>query len=72
MRSGSLELSTPIVRCDTCAEIADRAFEESAPRVYQEVAVSFLNHVVEKHSEELLALLAERYGPVFLAKRELR
>jgi len=61
----------PVERCDTCAEIADRAFE-GGTQDFQEVAVAFLNHVIEKHTGELLALLGERYGPVFLAKRRMR
>jgi len=63
--------TVPIERCETCAEIADRAFEGGSQN-FQEVAVAFLNHVIEKHTGELLGLLGERYGPVFLAKRRLR
>jgi len=62
---------TPIVKCQTCADIADRAFE-LGPDKMGEVASAFLNHVVQNHTGELLGVLAERYGPVFLAKRELR
>ena len=61
----------PIERCETCAEIADRAFEGGS-QDFQEVAVAFLNHVIERHTGELLGLLGERYGPIFLAKRQLR
>ena len=61
----------PIERCDTCAEIADRAFDGRS-QDFQEVAVAFLNHVIEKHTGELLGLLAEKYGPVFLARRQMR
>lgn len=61
----------PIERCDTCAEIADRAFDGGS-QDFQEIAVAFLNHIIEKHTGELLGLLAERYGPIFLAKRRLR
>jgi hypothetical protein len=53
-------------------EIADRAFDGGGPQAFQEVAGAFLNHVLERHTAELLSLLAERYGPIFLAKRELR
>jgi hypothetical protein len=62
---------TPIVKCQTCADIADRAFEPGQENM-GEVAAAFLNHVVQNHTGELLGVLAERYGPVFLAKRELR
>ena len=71
MRARDLE-PVPISRCDVCIEIADQAFEKGGPQAFQEAASSFLNHVIEKHTAELLGLLAERYGPIFLAKRELR
>lgn len=61
----------PIVKCHACADIADRAFE-STPDSLQEVSSAFLIHVLENHPGELMNLLAERYGPIFLAKRELR
>ncbi len=70
--AASLEQPVPISRCDVCIEIADKAFDGGGPQAFQEVATVFLNHVLEKHTGELLGLLAERYGPVFLAKRELR
>jgi len=62
---------TPIVKCQTCADIADQAFEYGQERM-GEIATTFLNHVMKNHTSELLGVLAERYGPVFLAKRELR
>jgi len=61
----------PISRCEKCMELADRAFE-SNPSKMEEIAVSFLNHVVRQHPDELLALLIEKYGPIFLNKRALR
>ena len=61
----------PIVKCQTCADIADKAFE-SGPERLGHVGTEFLNHVMEDHTGELLGVLAERYGPVFLAKREMR
>jgi hypothetical protein len=66
-----MERPTPISRCDVCAEIADRAFE-SRPENLPETAAAFLSHVIEKHPGEILGLIAERYGPIFLAKREMR
>ena len=68
-RGTSEEIS--IVKCHTCADIVDRAFE-STPDKLQEVSVQFLKHVLESHPGELMNLLAERYGPIFLAKREMR
>lgn len=62
---------TPIVKCQTCADIADRAFTSEQDEM-GEIATAFLNHVVQNHTGELLGVLAERYGPVFLAKREMR
>jgi ATP-dependent Lon protease len=61
----------PISRCEKCMELADRAFD-SDPSKMGEIASSFLNHVVQEHTGELLALLAEKYGPIFLNKRALR
>ena len=60
-----------ISECETCLELADRAFE-SEPSRRGEIALEFLNHVVQKHTGELLGLLAERYGPVFMRKRALK
>lgn len=54
-----------------CADIADRAFE-SRPGEIEKIAIEFLNHVMQAHTEEVLAVLAERYAPIFLAKRSLR
>jgi ATP-dependent Lon protease len=61
----------PISECDKCLELADRAFEAD-PSKRAEIAVSFLNHVVLEHTGELLSLLAEKYGPIFLNKRSMR
>ena len=66
-----MSAETPIVKCQTCADIADRAFESGQDKM-GEIATLFLNHVVQNHTGELLGILAERYGPVFLAKREMR
>jgi hypothetical protein len=52
-------------------ELADRVFE-SEPSQRGEMASEFLTHVVEKHTGELLALLAERYGPAFMRKRAMK
>jgi len=61
----------PISQCEKCMELADKAFE-SDPSKMAEIATSFLNHVVRQHPDELLALLIEKYGPVFLNKRALK
>lgn len=60
-----------IPECETCMELADRAFE-SEPNRRGEVASEFLNHVVQKHSGELLGLIVEKYGPVFMTRRALK
>ena len=57
--------------CETCADLADKAFE-SEPSQRGANASSFLDHVLHDHTGELLALLAETYGPIFLKKRSLR
>ena len=60
-----------IPECETCMELADRAFE-SEPNRRGEVASEFLNHVVQKHPGELLGLIVEKYGPVFMTRRALK
>ncbi|MDA4128124.1 MAG: hypothetical protein OK422_01460 [Thaumarchaeota archaeon] len=60
-----------IPQCETCADIADRGFE-ARPNELNELATEFLNHTVQNHAEELLALLAEKYIPVFISKRAMR
>lgn len=57
--------------CETCMELADRAFESESRR-RGEIASEFLNHVVQEHTGELLGLLAEKYGPIFLRRRALK
>jgi len=60
-----------IPECETCMELADRAFE-SEPMRRGEIASEFLNHVIQKHTGELLGLLAEKYGPAFMRRRALK
>jgi len=60
-----------ILDCATCIELADRAFE-AGDKGGEKVAREFLSHVVRDHPGELLALLAEKYGPAFLSRRALR
>jgi len=57
--------------CETCAELADKAIESDAG-VRAEHLSAFLNHVVNEHPLELLALIAEKYGPTFMNKRSLK
>ena len=67
----SMADSKPIPDCPTCIDLADRAFD-SDPAVRGELIVEFLNHVVSNHTAELLGILAEKYGPIFMRKRSLR
>jgi len=60
-----------ILECTTCIDLADRAFE-LGPRQSGDVAREFLDHVIRDHRDELLTLLAEKYGPAFLSRRELK
>ncbi|MCZ6647621.1 MAG: LON peptidase substrate-binding domain-containing protein [Thaumarchaeota archaeon] len=69
LRSAAEIITIP--ECDTCQELADDAFDSDASR-RGEIAVKFLNHIAQNHTGELLALLAEKYGPTFLRKRALR
>jgi ATP-dependent Lon protease len=66
-----LPQTTSIMECATCIELADRAFE-LGPVGGAEVAREFLDHVSREHPDELLALIAERYGPAFLRRRALK
>ena len=66
-----LAMVKKIPDCETCMELADRAFD-SEPNRRGEVALEFVNHVVQKHTGELLGLLAEKYGPEFMRKRLLK
>jgi ATP-dependent Lon protease len=62
---------TTIPECSTCIELADRAFE-LGPARGAEVAAEFLTHVIREHPDEVLGLLAERYGPSFMRRRALK
>ena len=66
-----LTKADPISDCEKCLELADKAFD-SDPSFRAEIAVQFLNHVVRDHTGELLALLAEKYLPIFMSKRAMR
>lgn len=61
----------PIPECDTCMDLADGAFE-SNPTQSVEIVLAFLNHVINEHTDELLSVLVEKYGPIFMKKRSLR
>ncbi len=60
-----------IPECETCGELAEKAFESDSEEVGRVISM-FLGHVVRDHTGELLALLAEKYGPIFMMKRALR
>jgi ATP-dependent Lon protease len=62
---------TSISNCETCMDFADRALE-SVDAMRNGVVAGFLEHLVEKHSAELIGLVAEKYGPSFMQKRSLR
>jgi ATP-dependent Lon protease len=62
---------TSILECPACMDLADKAFE-AGPTAGARVAKEFLDHVAKEHSEELLALIAERYGPAFMRRRALK
>jgi ATP-dependent Lon protease len=60
-----------ILECSTCADLADKAFE-LGPEGSDAVAQEFLEHVSREHPDEVLGLLAEKYGPAFLRRRSLK
>jgi ATP-dependent Lon protease len=60
-----------ILECPTCMDLADRAFE-AGPSIGAKVAREFLEHVTKEHPDELLGMIAERYGPAFMRRRALK
>ena len=65
-------VKTPtIMECPTCMDLADRAFE-AGPSTGANVARQFLEHVTKEHPDELLGIIAERYGPAFMRRRALK
>lgn len=67
---GAVDVDT-IPECEICADLAEKAFD-SDPDQVGEVVSQFLSHVMRDHTGELLALLAEKYGPIFMMRRALR
>jgi hypothetical protein len=62
----------PIGECGTCIDLADQAFESGTEVEIGNVAVRFLEHVMNEHTGEVINLLAEKYGPIFMTKRAMR
>ena len=62
----------PISECDTCIDLADQAFESGTEAEIGNIAVRFLEHVMNEHTGEVMNLLAEKYGPIFMTKRAMR
>lgn len=60
-----------ILECPTCMDLADRAFE-AGPSAGAKVAQEFLVHVTKEHPDELMGMIAERYGPAFMRRRALK
>ena len=63
--------AAPILECPTCIDLADRAFE-AGPAAGAHAAREFLDHAMREHPDEMLALIAERYGPAFMRRRALK
>ena len=57
--------------CPTCMDLADRAFD-LGPGRGGEVVREFINHVAQEHMDELMTLLAGKYGPAFMRRRALK
>lgn len=66
------KIIVPISQCDTCADLADQAFESGNEIEIGKVAVRFLEHVINQHTGEVMTVLAEKYGPIFMSKRAMR
>jgi hypothetical protein len=71
-KSRSHKRVVPISDCDACTDLADQAFETGSDVEIGQIAVKFLQHAVNEHTGEVMAVLAEKYGPIFLSKRAMR
>ena len=60
-----------ILECQTCMDLADKAFE-AGPAAGVKVAREFLEHLAKEHPDEVLGIIAERYGPAFMRRRALK
>ena len=60
-----------ILECPACMDLADKAFE-AGPSTGAKVAREFLEHLTKEHPDELLGIIAERYGPAFMRRRALK
>ncbi len=60
-----------IPKCETCADLTEQAFE-ATPNQTTAIITQLLTHITQQHTNELLTLLAEKYGPTFLMKHALR
>jgi len=60
-----------ILECQKCMDLADKAFE-AGPSTGARVAREFLEHLTKEHPDELLSVIAERYGPAFMRRRALK
>jgi hypothetical protein len=62
----------PISECDTCTDLADQAFESGTEVEIGKIAAKFLEHAIREHAGEVMSVLAEKYGPIFMTKRSMR
>jgi len=60
-----------ILECQTCMDLADKAFE-AGPSTGAKMVREFLEHLTKEHPDELLSIIAERYGPAFMRRRALK
>lgn len=61
-----------ISECDICIDLADQTFESGTEADIGKIAAKFLEHVIREHPGEVMSVLAEKYGPIFMTKRALR
>ncbi len=71
-RKAPVSRVVPISECDKCIDLADQAFESGTETEIGNIAVRFLEHVMNEHTGEIMNLLAEKYGPIFLTRRAMR
>lgn len=56
----------PILECDICTDLADQAFESTTEAEVGKIAAKFLEHVINYHAGEVVSLLTEEYGRIFM------
>ena len=68
----TIERVVSIPECDICIDLADQAFESGTEAEIGKIAIRFLEHAISEHPGEVMNVLAQKYGPIFMTKRAMR